>query len=85
MTDPSPAALLRDAAEEVRQWATDATSDPWAPGAAARFGPELAAWLEYTAGVAEAVTRKYPDVLTPDAEWLAPALAVARQIRGDES
>ncbi|MEU1663623.1 hypothetical protein ABZ547_08405 [Streptomyces sparsogenes] len=48
-------------------------------------GAALAAWLEHTAGLVESVARQRPDAATPDAEWLAPALAVARQIAGSES
>lgn len=73
MTDQSPAALLRAAAEKVRQWATEATADPWALGAAARFGPELAAWLDSAA---------------VDAEQIGGdpcALSTARKILGAES
>ena len=46
MTNPTPAALLRAAAEKVRQWA---------PGAAATFGPELAAWLDSVSVDAEQI------------------------------
>ncbi|MGY0062786.1 hypothetical protein ACWY4P_40675 [Streptomyces sp. LZ34] len=77
MTDMPPAALLRAAAEKVRQWATDATADPWAPGAAARFGPELADWLKSTA--------VYADIVGDKPSVVRTALAVARQILGVES
>lgn len=43
-------------------------------------GLALAAWLEDTADLAESVGRS-----RPDAAWLAPALAVARQIVGEEA
>ncbi|OMI34444.1 hypothetical protein [Streptomyces sparsogenes] len=73
MTDQSPAALLRAAAEKVRQWATEATSDPWAPGAATTFGPELAAWLDSAAVDAEQIGAD------------PRAMATARRILGAES
>ncbi|WP_438479183.1 hypothetical protein [Streptomyces asiaticus] len=73
MTDQTPAALLRAAAEKVRQWAADATADPWTPGAAARFGPELAGWLDSAAVDAEQIGAD------------PRALATARKILGEES
>lgn len=44
------------------------------------LGEAIAGWLEHTAGLVESVARKRPDAATPDAEWLAPALEVARQL-----
>ncbi|MDX3230566.1 hypothetical protein [Streptomyces sp. ME19-01-6] len=73
MTDQTPAALLRAAAETVRHWAADATFDPWVPGVVARFGPELAEWLDGAAVDAEEVGAD------------PHALAVARKILGAES
>lgn len=73
MTDTTPAALLRAAAEPVRQWATDATPEPWAPGAAARFGIELADWLDSAAKDAERIGAD------------PRAMAAARRILGSES
>lgn len=77
MTNPTPAAQLRAAAEKVCQWAADATADPWAPGAAARFGPELADWLKSTA--------VYADIVGDKPSVVRTALAAARKILGVES
>jgi hypothetical protein len=83
MTDQTPAALLRAAAETVRQWATDATADPWAPDAVARFGPELAEWLE-TEASSSAGDESHADCAASTCTTIA-ALAVARKILGGES
>ncbi|MFE6126662.1 hypothetical protein ACFQ6Q_00095 [Streptomyces sp. NPDC056437] len=69
----------------------DTYTDPVAPPETAQYicamhpgvGLALADWLESTARTVEAVAEKYePD---PGAHWLAPALAVARQILGAAS
>lgn len=47
-------------------------------------GAALADWLDGTAATIEAVVRKHEDAASETSHWVAPALAVARQILGSQ-
>ena len=48
-TETAPVARRRAAVEVLRRWVAEAPPQPWAPGAVAAFGPELARWLDAVA------------------------------------
>ncbi|RCH70506.1 hypothetical protein DT019_03175 [Streptomyces sp. SDr-06] len=79
MTDTSPTAELGAAAERIRIWLAEEPAQPWSPGALATFGPELADWFDFEAGLIEVV----PGSELPGRTL--HALAVARQILGSPS
>lgn len=73
MSAETPTAVLRRAASDLRGDTTDPLARP------------LADWLDSTAATVDAVTRKYADAAPADAHWLAPALAVARAVLGEDA
>jgi hypothetical protein len=82
---------------DLRAWLPSMSQEPWDetrnvwPDAAyiAAMGPTvglaLADWLDYVAELTDSVAKHRADAATPDAPWLAPALAVARAINGGPS
>lgn len=78
MTDTTPAAELRAAAQRLRDVA------PQIEGPLAGLADPVADWLESDALTVDAVAKHRPDAVIEgeNAHWLAPALAVARQING---
>ncbi|WP_189764680.1 hypothetical protein [Streptomyces xanthochromogenes] len=83
MTDTSPADELQAAAEKIRVWVADEPTRPWAPGALAIFGPELADWLE--AEAASPLAGEHSDRCGEEDCTINAALAVARAINGSQS
>ncbi|MEU0836071.1 hypothetical protein [Streptomyces sp. NPDC005969] len=78
---PSPAAELRAAANKL---SPESKTDPDLTADYPDLDAAYAHLLRSTAETVDAVVRHCPDALDVNAHWLAPALAVARQILGTE-
>lgn len=70
----STTARLRQAAGVVRGWVAEAGDQPWAPGAVAAFGPELAAVFESWAWMGEYDAAQLHRVGGPETLALADAI-----------
>jgi hypothetical protein len=63
--------------------APEATSPPTLTGEYPNLDACYADLLRNTANTIEAVQRKHPDAIDPQAGWIAPALAAARRINAE--